>query len=74
VLLTPVNILGPVAAVGILVVQQTANAQLFGGRSVPTGPISGAGCFMAEYTVQPVTVLGGDWSIWKVKNRSKLII
>ena len=52
------NILRPVAGVSLLVVEQSTNAELLGGRSVPAGPVASAGGLVAEYSVQPVTVLG----------------
>merc|ERR1719384_1993948 len=52
------NILRPVAGVGLLVVEQSTNAELLGGRSVPAGPVASAGGLVAEDSVQPVTVLG----------------
>ena len=52
------NILRPVAGVSLLVVEQSTNAELLGGRSVPAGPVASAGGLVPEYSVQPVTVLG----------------
>ena len=51
------NILRPVAGVSLLVVEQSTNAELLGGRSVPAGPVASAGGLVPEYSVQPVTVL-----------------
>ena len=52
--------LGPVARVGLLVVEQAADAELLGGRAVPAGPVARAGRLVAEDAVQPVAVLRGD--------------
>ena len=51
------NILRPVAGVSLLVVEQSTNAELLCGGSVPAGPVAGAGGLVTEYSVQPVTVL-----------------
>ena len=59
-LLAAGHVLGPVARVGLLVVKQTADTELFGMRAVPAGPVSGARCLVAEDAVQPVTVFVGD--------------
>lgn len=59
-LLTSLDVFGPVAGPGSLVVKQTAYAELLGGGAVPAGPVPGAGGFVAEDTVQPVAVLGRD--------------
>lgn len=66
VLLATSNILWPVAGMGLLVVQQAADTELFCGGSVPAGPIPGAASLVAENSVQPVTVLGalGRISFW----------
>jgi hypothetical protein len=52
------NILWPVTGVGLLVVQQATNTELFSGCSVPARPVPGAASLVAENSVQPVTVLG----------------
>lgn len=67
-LLAAVHIFGPIAAVRILVVQQSADAQLLGGRSVPAGPVARARSFMAENAVQPVTVFRWHRSVCKIKD------
>lgn len=59
-LLTSLDVFGPVARSGSLVVKQTTYAELLGGGAVPAGPIPGAGGFVAEDTVQPVAMLGRD--------------
>lgn len=59
-LLTSLDVFGPVAGPGSLVIKQTAYAELFGGGAVPAGPVPGAGSLVAEDTVQPVAVLGRD--------------
>lgn len=51
------NILRPVTGVSLLVVEQSTNAELLRGGSVPAGPVAGAGGLVPEYSVQPVTVL-----------------
>lgn len=63
VLLAAVHVLRPVAAVRVLVVQQTADAQLLGGGAVPARPVPRAGRLVPEDAVQPVAVLGGNGSI-----------
>lgn len=55
--------LGPIARVSLLVVQESTDAQLFGRRSVPTGPVTGARGLVTEYSVQPVAVFAGDWAV-----------
>lgn len=55
--LATLDVLGPVAGVRVLVVQESANAQLLGGRTVPAGPVPGARSLVTEYAVQPVTVV-----------------
>lgn len=62
-LLATLDVLRPVAAVGVLVVQQPADAQLLGGRSVPARPVPGAGRLVAKDAVQPVAVLRRDGAI-----------
>ena len=54
--LAAIHIVGPVTRVGVLVVQQTSYAELLGGSSVPACPVPGAGGFMSEDSVQPVTM------------------
>lgn len=56
--LAAVNVLGPVAGVGVLVVQQTADAQLLCGGTIPAGPVARTRCLVSEDTVQPVAMLG----------------
>jgi len=60
------NILRPVAGVSLLVVEQSTNAELLGGCSVPAGPVASAGGLVAEYSVQPVTVLRAEGRIGKI--------
>lgn len=57
------DILGPIATVRVLVVQQSPDAQLLGGRSVPAGPVPSTARLVAEDSVEPVAVLGGDRSV-----------
>lgn len=59
-LLASIDVLRPVAGMGPLVVEESTNTQLFGGGSVPAGPVPGAGSLVAENAVQPVAVLGLD--------------
>ena len=59
-LLTADDVLRPVAGVGVLVVEEAADAELLGGGAVPAGPVAGAGRLVAEDAVEPVAVLGLD--------------
>lgn len=61
--LTSAHVLWPVARMGVFVVEETPDAELFSGGAVPTGPIPGARCFMAKDPVQPVAVLRADGGI-----------
>ena len=70
-LLASGHILRPVAGVGLLVVQQAADAVLLRGRAVPAGPVPGAGSFVPEDAVQPVTVL---CTLWRVYGYMKSVI
>lgn len=63
-LLAAAHVLRPVTGVALLVVEQTADTELLGGRAVPAGPVAGAGRFVAVDSVQPVTVLRGDGRVW----------
>ena len=56
-LLAAGHVLGPVAGVGLLVVEEAADAKLLRGRPVPAGPVAGARRLMPEDAVQPVAVL-----------------
>jgi len=56
--LTSLDVLGPVAGPGPLVVKQTAYAELFSGGAVPAGPVPGARGLVSEDAVQPVAVFG----------------
>jgi len=60
------NILRPVAGMSLLVVEQSTNAELLCGGSVPAGPVAGAGGLVPEYSVQPVTVLRALGGIGKI--------
>lgn len=62
-LLASGNVLGPVAGVGLLVVEQAADAELLSGGAVPAGPVASAGCLVSEDSVEPVAVLGGDGGV-----------
>lgn len=55
--LTSCYVLRPVTSVRFLVVEKAADTELFRGRSVPAGPVTGAGCLVSENAVQPVAVL-----------------
>lgn len=61
--LAAIYIFRPVAGVGVLIVQQTANAELFRSCSIPASPVPGAGGLVAEDAVQPVAVLCPDGRI-----------
>ncbi len=67
VFLTSANILGPIAGMGFLVVEEPADAELLGGGPVPTSPVSGAGGLVPEDPVEPVAVLGVARWIWNKK-------
>ena len=71
VFLAAAHVLGPVAGVGLLVVQQAADAVLLRGRAGPAGPVPGAGRFVPEDAVQPVTVL---CTLWRVYGYMKSVI
>ena len=58
-------ILGPVAGVSLLVVEEAADAELLGCGPVPAGPVAGARGLVAEDAVQPVAVLGALRRIWR---------
>lgn len=64
-LLAAFDVLGPVTSMGLLVVQKTSDTELFGGGSVPAGPVASAGGLMAEDSVEPIAVLSGDGRVWK---------
>lgn len=51
-----VDILGPITRVSFLVVQQSADAQLFGGGAVPASPVPCARRLVTEYSIQPIAV------------------
>ena len=52
------DVLGPVTSVGLLVVEEAADAELLRGGAVPAGPVPGARGLVTEDAVQPVAVLG----------------
>jgi len=58
--LTSLDILGPVAGPGPLVVKQTAYAELFSSGAIPAGPVPGARGLVSEDAVQPIAVFGRD--------------
>lgn len=63
-LLASGDVLGPVAGVSLLVVEEAADAELLSGGAVPAGPVAGAGGLVPEDAVEPVAVLGGDGGVW----------
>ena len=70
--LTSRHVLGPVAGVSLLVVEQSPDAELLGGGAVPASPVAGAGRLVTEDTVQPVAVLralGRIWTTDAISNR-----
>jgi len=60
------NVLRPVTGVSLLVVEQPTDTELLGGGAVPAGPVAGAGGLVAEYSVEPVTVLSALGGIGKI--------
>lgn len=54
--LAATDVLGPVAGVGLLVVEEAADAVLLRGGAVPARPVPGARRLVPEDAVQPVTV------------------
>ena len=70
-LLAAVDVVGPVAGVGVLVVQQAADAELLGGRAVPARPVPGARRLVPEDAVQPVTVLCADGAVCRGSKTSR---
>lgn len=65
--LASIYIFWPVTGVGVFVVKKSSNTELFRGSTIPTGPISGTGSFVAENSIQPVTMFPTDWAIWNLK-------
>lgn len=61
--LTPLHVVRPVAGVGVLIVQQTADTKLLRGRAVPARPVARTRRFVTKDAVQPVTVFGRYRSI-----------
>jgi hypothetical protein len=55
-LLASLHVIRPITGVSVLVVEQTSDAQLFSGSSVPACPVPGARRFVTEDAVQPVAV------------------
>jgi len=51
------DVLGPVAGMGLLVVEQAADAELLRRRPVPARPVARAGRLVSKDPVQPVAVL-----------------
>lgn len=56
-LLATLDVLWPVANVSVFVVEESTDAKLLSGSSVPACPIPGAGCLMPKDSVKPVAVL-----------------
>jgi len=54
------NIGWPITSMSFLVVEKSTNTELLSCSSIPASPITSAGSFMAENTVQPITVFSGD--------------
>lgn len=73
--LASINIFGPIARMGMFIIQKSTNAQLFRGSSIPACPVTGAWCFMPENTIQPITMIRLHWSVWncQTKNHSEWI-
>ena len=65
VFLAAFHIFRPVTRMWPFVVEQTSDAELFGGGAVPASPIPGAWSLVSEYSVQPVTMFGWNGSIWE---------
>lgn len=55
-LLAAIYVFRPIAAMSILIVQQTTDAQLFRCSSIPARPIASARGLMTEYSIEPVAV------------------
>lgn len=68
------DVLGPVARVRVLIVEQPADAQLFGGRAVPARPIPRARSLVTEYAVQPVTVVAGYRAVCEIQTDVKYTV
>jgi len=64
--LTASHVLRPVAGVGLLVVEQSSDTELLGGRPVPAGPVASAGGLVTEDPVEPVAVLRALGGIGKI--------
>ena len=58
------HVLRPVAGVGLLVVEQPADAELLRGGAVPAGPVASAGGLVTEDPVEPVAVLRALGRVW----------
>lgn len=57
--LATLDVLGPIARVHVFVVQQSADAKLFGGCAVPASPVTRARRLVTEDTVKPVAMVTG---------------
>jgi len=55
--LTTSNVLWPVTSVCFFAVEKTSDAELFGGGTVPASPVTGAGGFVSENSVEPLAML-----------------
>lgn len=74
--LAALDVLRPVTAVGILMVQQTPDAELFRSSAVPARPVAGAGRLVPEDAVQGTAVVGLDGGVGNllvVKARGPLV-
>lgn len=63
VLLAIRNIVGPVAGVENIIVEQREWTLLDGSSTVPALPVACATCLMSKHTIQPWAVIGSDWSL-----------
>lgn len=62
--LAAIDILGPVARVGVLIVEQATDTELLCCRPVPARPVARARGLVPEDAVQPIAVLGTDRWVW----------
>ena len=72
-LLTAGYVLWPVARVCLLVVEQPPDAELLRGRPIPACPVASTGGLVAEYSVQPVTVLRTLGRVWRRKMSENIL-
>lgn len=62
--LAALDVLRPVTAMAVFVVEQTTNAELFRCSAVPAGPVPRAGRLVTEDSVQSTAVVGLDGGVW----------